>query len=72
MYQAIRDKNGSFSGCWRESGVDLNVGYGGESEQLYGELVSGNYFTLLACSPGWGSSLQMTTIAYPAGIPWPC
>src|SRR4029077_1575041 len=43
MYQAVRDKNKSFSGVLARSGLDLNLGYGGQSEQLYGELVSGNY-----------------------------
>ena len=54
MYQAIRDKNGSFSGVLARSGVELNVGYGGESEQLYGELVSGNYFPTLGVQPWLG------------------
>src|SRR2546430_17725391 len=54
MYQAIRDKNASFSGVLARSGVELNVGYGGQSEQLYGELVSGNYFTTLGVQPWLG------------------
>lgn len=54
MYQAIRDKNKSFSGVLARSGVDLNLGYGGQSEQLYGELVSGNYFTTLGVRPWLG------------------
>ena len=54
MYQAVRDKNKSFSGILARSGVDLNLGYGGQSEQLYGELVSGNYFTTLGVRPWLG------------------
>ena len=54
MYQSIRDKNGSFSGVLAGSGIELNVGYGGESEQLYGELVSGNYFPTLGVQPWLG------------------
>jgi predicted permease len=54
MYQAIRDKNKSFSGVLARSGVDLNLGYSGQSEQLYGELVSGNYFATLGVRPWLG------------------
>ena len=54
MYQAVRDKNKSFSGVLARSGLDLNLGYGGQSEQLYGELVSGNYFTTLGVRPWLG------------------
>ncbi len=69
MYQAIRDKNGSFSGVLARSGVELNVGYGGESEQLYGELVSGNYFSTLGVQPWLGRLFTDDDDRVPGGHP---
>jgi predicted permease len=69
MYQAIRDKNKSFSGVLTRSGLDLNVGYGGQSEQLYGELVSGNYFTTLGVRPWLGRLFTQDDDRIPGGHP---
>src|SRR2546423_2274583 len=69
MYQAIRDQNGSFSGVLARSAVELNVGYGGESEQLYGELVSGNYFPSLGVQPWLGSLFTDDDDRVPGGHP---
>ena len=69
MYQAIRDKNKSFSGVLARSGVDLNVGYGGQSEQVYGELVSGNYFTTLGVQPWLGRVFSDDDDRVPGGHP---
>src|SRR5204863_7007930 len=69
MYQAIRDKNASFSGVLARSGVELNVGYGGESEQLYGELVSGNYFSTLGVQPWLGRLFTDADDRVPGGHP---
>jgi len=69
MYQAIRDKNKSFSGVLARSGVQLNVAYGGQSEQLYGELVSGNYFTTLGVRPWVGRLFTDDDDRLPGGHP---
>jgi predicted permease len=54
MYQAFRDKNTVFSGVLTRSGVDFNLSYGGQSERVAGELVSGNYFEVLGVKPWLG------------------
>jgi predicted permease len=69
MYQAIRDKNTCFAGVLARSGLDLNVGYGGQSEQLYGELVSGNYFTALGVRPWLGRLFADDDDRVPGGHP---
>jgi predicted permease len=69
MYQAIRDKNTCFAGVLARSGLDLNVGYGAESEQLYGELVSGNYFTTLGVQPWLGRLFTDDDDRIPGGHP---
>src|ERR1700733_14146126 len=44
MYQDFRSRNTVFSGmfCFRET--DLSLSFGGRTERIAGELVSGNYF----------------------------
>jgi predicted permease len=69
MYQAIRDKNNSFSGVLVRSGVALNLGYGGQSEQVYGELVSGNYYTTLGVKPWLGRVFTDEDDRVPGGHP---
>jgi predicted permease len=69
MYQAIRDKNTFFAGVLARSGLDLNVGYGGQSEQLYGELVSGNYYTTLGVQPWLGRLFTDDDDRIPGGHP---
>jgi predicted permease len=69
MYQALRDKSISFAGVLARSGLDLNVGYGGQSEQLYGELVSGNYFTALGVQPWLGRLFTDDDDRIPGGHP---
>ena len=69
MYQAIRDKNNSFSGVLARSGLDLNVSYGGQSEQVYGELVSGNYYTTLGVRPLLGRVFSDDDDRVPGGHP---
>ncbi len=54
MYQDFRDHNQPFSGmfCMRETEFSLN--YGGRTERISGELVSGNYFPALGVKPALG------------------
>jgi predicted permease len=69
MYQAVRDKNRSFSGVLARSGLDLNLGYGGQSEKLYGELVSGNYFMTLGVRPWLGRLFNQDDDRVPGAHP---
>ena len=54
MYQDFRDHNSVFSGmfCFRET--DLSVSYGGRTERISGEFVSGNYFPVLGVTASIG------------------
>ncbi len=54
MYQDFRDHNQMFSGmfCFREA--DLSLNYGGHTERISGEVVSGNYFPVLGVKPALG------------------
>jgi len=54
MYRDFRDRNQVFSSmfCMRE--VDMSVSYGGRTERISGELVSGNYFPVLGVGPALG------------------
>jgi predicted permease len=58
MYEALRDKSAVFDGVLTRSGVSFNVTYGGQSELLYGELVSGNYYEVLGARPWLGRLLS--------------
>jgi predicted permease len=51
MYQDFRDHNAVFSGmfCFRE--INMSLSYGGGTERVAGEVVSGNYFPLLGVRP---------------------
>ncbi len=54
MYQDFRDRNQVFSGmfCMRELAISLS--YGGRTERVSGELVSGNYFPVLGVGAALG------------------
>ena len=51
-YRDLRDKNDSFSGLAAHTGLPLNITGGtGNPEQVFGEIVTGNYFTVLGARP---------------------
>jgi predicted permease len=75
MYQDFRDHNTVFSGmfCFVES--EMNLSYGGRTERVSGELVSGNYFPVLGVKPvigrlftanddKWQSSHPVAVLSY--------
>src|SRR6185437_4206920 len=47
MYQDFRDHNSVFSGMFCFHETDMSMSYGGHTERVSGELVSGNYFPVL-------------------------
>ncbi|HEY7302502.1 MAG TPA: ABC transporter permease [Bryobacteraceae bacterium] len=47
MYQDFRDHNSVFSGMFCFTETDMSLSYGGRTERVSGELVSGNYFPVL-------------------------
>src|SRR5262245_17584942 len=51
-YADLRDKNETLSGMTAHQGIALNVAVnGGEPQQVFGEIVTGNYFSLLGAKP---------------------
>jgi predicted permease len=54
MYQDFRDHNSVFSGMFCLHETDLSLTYGGHTERVSGELVSGNYFPVLGVKAGAG------------------
>jgi len=54
MYRDFRDKMTSFAGVICRFATPLSMGYGGRTERIQGELVSGNYFTVLGVRPSFG------------------
>lgn len=47
MYRDFRDHNMVFSGMFCRFPIDTSLGYGGRTERVTAELVSGNYFPVL-------------------------
>ena len=60
MYQDFRDRNTVFSGmfCFRET--EMCLSFGGGTERIAGELVSGNYFPVLGVHPAIGRLFTAT------------
>ena len=51
-FKDLRDKNEVFSGLTAHNGLPLNISGGtGEPQQVAGEIVTGNYFTVLGAKP---------------------
>ncbi|HEY2800146.1 MAG TPA: ABC transporter permease [Chthoniobacterales bacterium] len=69
MYRQLRDNNAVFNGILAQAGVSLNVAYGGESEKVRGELVSGNYFETLGVRPFLGRLFTPTDDLQPGAHP---
>jgi predicted permease len=54
MYHDLRDRNEVLSGMFCRMPNDLYVGFGGRTEQVVGELVSGTFFSVLGVRPAAG------------------
>src|SRR6266850_37539 len=55
-YKDYRDQNRSFVEMAAYGGVPINLSGGGEPEQINGNIVSGNFFSLLGVQPALGRS----------------
>src|SRR5262245_24343946 len=54
-FKDLRDKNEVFSGLAAHQGLPLNIAVnGGEPQQVFGEIVTGNYFSVLGAKPAIG------------------
>jgi predicted permease len=54
MYRDLRDHNSVFSGMFCRMHTSMQVSFGGRTEQVAGELVSGTFFPLLGLQPAAG------------------
>ena len=54
MYQDLRDRSQVFSGVIARSGSPVSLSYGGQTERVRIEVVSGNFFEVLGVQPELG------------------
>jgi len=65
-YKDLRDKNEVFTGLAAHQGIPLNVSVnGGEPQQVFGEIATGNYFSLLGAKPAIGRTLTTEDDQHP-------
>jgi macrolide transport system ATP-binding/permease protein len=57
-FQDYRDHSQSFEGLFVEQFVPLSVAHGGQAEQVFGEIVSGNFFSVLGVTPRLGRAFR--------------
>ena len=69
MYADIRDRNGVFSGMFCSSEMDMSVNFHGRVEHITGELVSGNYFSVLGVAAAAGRVLTTGDGLWQGGHP---
>jgi hypothetical protein len=70
MYADLRDNNGVFDGVFGRFGFALQTGFGGRTERVAGELVSGTYFPVLGVRPVAGRLFTSEEDRSPGGHPY--
>jgi macrolide transport system ATP-binding/permease protein len=68
-YQHIRDHDRAFSGLMGTSFVQVNLGRGRGARQIFGELVTGNYFQILGVRAARGRTLLPSDEVAPGSHP---
>jgi len=68
-YQYLRDHDDAFSGLFGSSPFEPNLGRGRSAHQIWGELVSGNYFQILGVRAELGRTLLPSDEAAPGQQP---
>jgi predicted permease len=69
MYLDLRDHNQVFDGMFGRFGFAFQIGYGGRTERVAGELVTGTYFPVLRVGPALGRVLTPDDDLKPNGHP---
>ena len=69
MYQDFRDKNQVFSSMFCRWGTTLSLSFGGKTELVSAELVSGNYFPVLGVGAAVGRVFTASDDLYQGGHP---
>src|SRR5215471_17502131 len=70
MYTDFQNKNEVFSGMFCRWGSDFAVSFGGKTERISGELVSGTFFNVLGVSPAVGRVFTAEDDRTPGGHPY--
>jgi putative ABC transport system permease protein len=70
MYADFRDKNQVFSGMFCRWESDFSVSFGGRTERVSGELVSGSYFPVLGVGAAVGRVFSPEDEQTPGGHPY--
>ena len=65
MYRDLRDRNTAFAGLLGEFPFDVSLAAGGQTERASGELVTGNYFSILGVTAAAGRTLTPADDAAP-------
>jgi predicted permease len=68
-YQFLRDRNDAFSGLFGSIVATVNLGRGRSARQVWGEIVTGNYFQILGVRAQLGRTLLESDDAAPGGPP---
>ena len=68
-YQYLRDHDRAFSGLFGSSLVTAGLGRGRRARQVWGEVVTGNYFQILGVRAGRGRTLLPSDEIAPGGHP---
>ena len=69
MYKDFRDNNQVFSGMFCRFPIDTSLGYGGRTERVAAELVSGTYFPVLGVGAALGRTFTPDVDRIPNGSP---
>ena len=69
LYKDFRDSNQVFSGVICRYSLPLSLGYRGQTERLNGELISGNYFSVLGVKAAIGRTITPDDDRIPGGHP---
>jgi predicted permease len=72
VFRELREKNAVFSGMFARSGLQMSLYGGGQTERVQGEVVSGNFFSVLGVKPQLGRLLteedDQTPGAHPVAV----
>ena len=69
VYKEIRDHNQVFAGVLARFGAAFHLGASGRTERVAGELVSGNYFSVLGVGAALGRTISPEDDQVPGGHP---
>ena len=69
VFRELREKNMAFSGMFARSGLQMSLSGGGQTERVQGEVVSGNFFSVLGVNAALGRVLTETDDQTPGAHP---